>query len=302
VLTLLSFKLLNNSEAANVITTLPEGYPQTDFYGDTIGNGAAAGAVQSTASGYYLELGVINSSGGSISSTPEPDADGLVPAGTVTLTANPAVGYVLNWLVNGIAYGSATPLSLSITGNTTVQAMFGKLVTVTDFTDTAESATTTGTLRYALTNVEDRGIIRFTGVTAGTTTIQLGSALPDVSKNVTIEGNGVTLTRSAAWTETSYTSQLLRIYSGSAAITVNISRVHFKDGRTVYDGAAIYNNGETVNLESCIFSGNQTSDIYAYGGAVYNVGTNATMSVKGCTFYNNSSGYCGGRFTTEVVR
>jgi hypothetical protein len=294
----LSFRLLENSEAANVITTLPAGYPQTDFYGDAIADGAAAGAVQSavSGSGYYFELGVNESSWGSVSVTPAPDAEGIVPAGTVTLTASPAEGYdLINWLVNGAAYGSANPLSFTIAASTNVQAVFGRVVTVTNFTDATGSDATPGTLRYALTNAQDWDIIRFTGLTAGTTTIELGSALPQITKSVTIEGNGVTLTRSASWTATGNDTQLLRInafdsVSGSSfdIKVVNISRVHFKNGRATSSGAAIYNDGGiTVNLESCIFSGNETSQFNANGGAIYSRGKD--MSVKGCTFYNNRS-------------
>ena len=43
-----TFKLVSSSEAANVITTLPEGYPTVDFYGSAITASAAAGAVQAT--------------------------------------------------------------------------------------------------------------------------------------------------------------------------------------------------------------------------------------------------------------
>jgi predicted outer membrane repeat protein len=162
-------------------------------------------------------------------------------------------------------------------------------IQVTDFTDTANSATTQGTLRYALTNGPDEDVIRFTAVTAGTTTIALGSALPQVTRSITIEGNGVTLTPGAGWTSNA-SSQLLRIYNSDAAITVNISRVHFEDGRaTTGAGAAVYNNGETVNLESCIFSGNRVTS--GNGGAIYNAGT---MSIKGCTFYDNTTPGSGG--------
>jgi predicted outer membrane repeat protein len=115
--------------------------------------------------------------------------------------------------------------------------------------------------------------------------------LPYVEKNLTIEGNGVTLTPSAAWT--GYGSQMLWI--AVSGITVNISRVHFKNGRAMSDGAAIYNRSGTVNLESCIFSGNMVTSSSGYGGAIYN---NGTMNVKGCTFYNNSSAYRGGAIYT----
>jgi hypothetical protein len=289
-----SFKLTSGSGAGAVITTLPTGYPAADFYGAAISSGAAAGAVQSAASGYVLDFSVNNSSMGSVSATPAPDAEGLVPAGTVSLTASPAEGHeLLYWLVNGVKAGSANPLSRSISAYTTIQAVFYRPVTVTAFTDAAGSATTPGTLRYALTNAQDGDVIRFTGVTAGTTTIELGSALPDVTKSVTIEGNGVTLTRSAAWTETINDPQLLYISNSSGP--VNISRVHFKNGRATSYGPAIYHGGKTVNLESCIFSGNQSSS--GSGGAIYNIGT---MNIKGSTFYNNSTAGSGGAIYNSI--
>ena len=65
------------------------------------------------------------------------------------------------------------------------------------------------TLRYALTNAQDGDIIRFSGVTAGTSVIEVTSALPQITKSITIEGNGVTLTRADSWTDTNSTSQLL---------------------------------------------------------------------------------------------
>jgi hypothetical protein len=294
-----SFKLVSGSGAANVITSLPAGYPSVDFYGNGLAAGAAAGAVQSAVSGsgyYYLELSVNDASRGSISADPVPDADGIVPAGTVAITASPQSGYdIAYWLVNGAKARPANPLNLTLTEHTTVQAVFSRLVTVNNFSD----STSAGTLRDALTNAQDGDIIRFSGVSAGTTAIQLTSALPELSKNITIEGNGVTLTRNASWTTTSNTSQLLYVYNSSADITVNISRVHFKNGRATTHGAAIRNDGETVNLESCVFSGNQainSNNVYG-GGAIYS-GDYGTMSVKGCTFYNNSAGFFGGAIFT----
>jgi predicted outer membrane repeat protein len=86
-------------------------------------------------------------------------------------------------------------------------------------------------------------------------------------------------------------SQMLVLNTADA--TVNISGVHFKDGRATGYGAAIWINAGAVNLESCIFSGNQTTSIGAYGGAIYKAGSQ-TLTVKGCTFYGNSSGTYGG--------
>ena len=78
-------------------------------------------------------------------------------------------------------------------------------------------------------------------------------------------------------------------------ITVNISRVHFKNARTANYGGAISTGGGTVNVESCIFSGHQTTGT-GIGGAIHNSGT---MNIKGCTFYNNSSAYLGGAISNN---
>jgi hypothetical protein len=154
-------------------------------------------------------------------------------------------------------------------------------VSVTSSADSTAAATTPGTLRYALTNAQDGDVISI----ASGLTIQLTDALPQITKSITIEGNGLTLTRAASWTSTGDTSQLLLINSNTAV--VNISRVWFKDGRATDRGAAIYIIYGTLTLESCIFSGNQTPDTYASGGAICK--TNGTLTVKGCTFYQNSA-------------
>jgi hypothetical protein len=161
--------------------------------------------------------------------------------------------------------------------------VFNRAVTVTNFSG---SSTTSGTLRYALTNAQDGDVITFSVVTPGTTEIPLTGALPEITKSITLKGNGITLTRAATWTDN--TSQLLRITNTTAE--VKISRVHFKDGLAAGNGAAIRNSG-ILTLESCIFSGNSTISIAAYGGAVYSTNT---LTVRGCTFYDNTSPYSGG--------
>jgi predicted outer membrane repeat protein len=270
-----TFKPLSGSGASNVIGTLPTGYPGLDFYGNPISNGAAAGAVQgSTASGYYLELSVNNSLAGD-AAVSGPDEDGLT-SGPITLTASPNPGYDFSyWLVNGVQTTSAPA---SISGHTWVQAVFNRPVTVDVFTDGTNSATTPGTLRYALTNAQNGDIINFNGVNAGTTTIELESALPPV-KNITINGNGVTLTPASSWTTYPSTGGLLCI--SGAAEEAKISRVHFKNGRAAQGGAIM--NGGILTLESCIFSGNQGT---GGGGAIH---TQNTLTIRGCTFYGNTA-------------
>jgi hypothetical protein len=278
-----TFKLLAGSGAGDKLpsnlSALPD-YPDTDFYGNPINSLGAAGAVQDTVSGagYYLDLSVNNSLGGSVTVSASPDADGLYPPGS-SLTASAYSGRDFGyWLVNGGKAGTAPTL----TDHTKVQAVFTRPVTVNVFTDGSGSATTTGTLRYALTNAEDGDIISMSGGTAGTTKIELGSALPEITKSLTIEGGGVTLTPAASWTA-SATSQLLRITVATAE--VQIRRLHFKDGQATEDGGAIYNTGP-LTLESCIFSGNEVTASNVSGGAIR---SNNTLTIRGCTFYGNAA-------------
>jgi predicted outer membrane repeat protein len=289
-----SFRLFSGSPATGIITILPSEYPDVDFYGDPITNGAAAGAVQSTASGsgYILDVTVNNSASGSLDVIPPPDADGFV-SGVVTLTATPAAGqyYLAYWLVNGNKADNTNPLQFTITDHTWVQAVFSRLIIVDNFSDASGSATVQGTLRHALTNAENGDIIFLSGVTPGQSVIELTSRLPDITRGITIEGTGVTLTRNTSWTTESTTSQLMYI-SGSSTV-VTISRVWFKDGRATY-GAAVYNSGGNLTLESCIFSGNRSGDS---GGAIMSYG--GPLNVKGCTFYGNSSRNYGGAIYNE---
>jgi hypothetical protein len=212
----------------------------------------------------------------------------------VTITATVAEGYQLGyWLVDGTNAGSTNPLQLTLTKHTFVQAVFESVLVVDNFT--SDSETVERTLRYAIANAQNGDIIRLDGVTPGETVIELTSRLPNITKTITIEGNGVTITRAATWATTNTTSQMM--YINNAAAEVTISQVWFKDGRATSYGGAININAGTVNLESCIFSGNQTTGDYARGGAIYLGSGTLDVNVKGCTFYNNSSssnGYGGG--------
>jgi hypothetical protein len=141
------------------------------------------------------------------------------------------------------------------------------------------AATTAGTLRYALTNAQADDIIVFRGAIAGETAIGLTSALPTITKNMVIEGNGVVLTHSTM-------SEFNALYVNTPAVAT-IRRLHFSGGRAASYGGAIRNAGN-LTLESCIFSGNRTSGIgtTGSGGAIYNT---SVLTVRGCTFYGNNT-------------
>ena len=105
---------------------------------------------------------------------------------------------------------------------------------------------------------------------------------------MTIEGNGVVITKDPSWTLVNSASQLLQVNSSTAV--VRIIRIHFKNGEASDYGGAMDNRG-ILTLESCIFSGNKTTSPIAFGGAIYNAGT---LAIRGCTFHANSSPYQGG--------
>jgi hypothetical protein len=301
-----TFKIPSGSTAAGMLSSLPEGYPTTDFYGKTIGSGGQAGAVQTvTASGkYFLGYSANNGQFGSVSVTSGSLDDDSMAAvnSSITLKANPekagaGMQYDFQyWLYDGQKV-TTNPYTITMTGDTVIQAVFSlaRVVNVFDPAPNVDSATSPGTLRYALTKADAGDVIRFTGVTPGTTTVTLASVLPQITKNLTIEGNGVTLTRAANWTA-SETSQLLFI--NSETVVVSISRVHFKNGLASFRGGAIRNIGD-LTLESCVFSGNRNSSANAYagGGAIHSMkpftGSNM-LTIRGCTFYENSATTNGG--------
>jgi hypothetical protein len=165
------FKVPSGSPAAQRLPNpLPAGYPTEDFYGRPVSAGGTAGAVQAVAahgSGYYyLDLRVNDSQRGSVSTNPNPDADGLYSNNTsVTLTATPkAASYSFAyWLHDGTKI-TANPYTAAITAHTRIQAVFGRMLTVDAFSDEPGSDTTPGTLRYALTNAQDGDVIIINGV------------------------------------------------------------------------------------------------------------------------------------------
>jgi hypothetical protein len=259
---------------------LPEDYPTVDFYGQPISGGGAAGAVQAlTSSGYsWLGLSVNNSLLGSVSANPAPDEDGMVPNGSVTITARPSEGYSFEyWLQDGVKTTTANPYTLTINAHTRIEAVFGRVVTVNSLIDGAGSASQT-TLRYALTNAQDGDIIRVNGPGV----IELASPLPYIAKDLSIEGNGITLTRAASWTVIDNDSPPLIIGINTE---VKISRVHFKDGRSTASAGAIINFGN-LTLETCIF--------HSTSAVVGAINSSNTLTIKGCTFYGNTASSTGG--------
>jgi hypothetical protein len=280
----ISFKpikgLVPEISVEGIISAKPEGYPETDFHGIPIpAANAAAGAVQTATGGTGYVLDYVPVGPGMVEvSNVTVDADGLTTgAATLTAQANPN-GIFEHWTINGEDAGQSLELAVTMDGHKTVRAVFSYSLTVVSALDNGP-----GTLREVLGNAYDGGTV----VLPEGETITLSSPLPQITTNITIEGNGATLTQNGF--TASNTSQLLRIASGK---TVSISRIHFTRGRAVDYGAAIDNRG-TLTLESCVFTDNATSVNLAYGGAIYT--TTGSLTVLGCTFYGNAAGVTTGQ-------
>jgi hypothetical protein len=285
-ITPVSFKPLPGSAAIGAVTAKPAVYPEYDFYGTAIpAVNAAAGAVQGiAAAGYYLDYSALNGTVSVAAGSAAPDGDGICsPGSSVSLEAVPDSGYTFYyWTVNGVRQGTQSPankITLTMDGHRTVRAVCVRSVIVNSAADSGA-----GSLREALSNAEDYDLITLDPSLTGQT-IALTSRLPAITKIITIEGNGVTLSGSGIPAGSS--SQIMAITGGE----VILRRLHFKDGRAADNGGAIHKTGGTANLESCIFSGNRTTASLAYGGAIYNQGA---LTVSGCTFSGNTTNYRGG--------
>jgi hypothetical protein len=275
----LNFKPIAGGDVLSVIGARPWGYPETDFYGAAVPvTHAAAGAAQTATAGtgYFLDYasqgpGAVSASGGAM------DDDGLLSVGSsITLTAHQtgAKGTFMHWTIDGSEVDRQSPpdqLVVIMDDHKTVRAVF-----YTQVTSAGNSGT--GSLREVLEAAAGGdGIILPAGQT-----ITLTSPLPEITRNIAINGNGATLTQSGL------SSPLLQINSNVAE--VRVSRLHFKGGRVSASGGAIYNNGGILTLESCVFTDNQAGN----GGALYILGSTASVTVSGCTFYGNSATARGG--------
>jgi hypothetical protein len=163
-------------------------------------------------------------------------------------------------------------------------------------TDTNDSGA--GSLRQAIADVPNGGTVQ-TELPAGSV-IALNSTIDSIKKSLVIEGNGVTLTRSALWVPGA--DSLLRNGLGETALTV--TRMHFKNAESSGNGTAIRWDAP-LTLKSCIFSDNVNNSAIARAAAIYKAEGDALIS--GCTFYNNIAnnsavvGFGGGGMTLTLI-
>ena len=138
-------------------------------------------------------------------------------------------------------------------------------------TNTADSGA--GSLRQAILDANvSPGADTITFTVSGT--ITLGSALPAITDDLTIDGTGQSLTVDGA-----STYQVMSINSGK---TVTLKALTIAHGSTNASGGGVINNG-TLNVSNSTFSANSAS----YAGAIYNQG--GTLTVTDSTFSGNVS-------------
>jgi len=152
-------------------------------------------------------------------------------------------------------------------------------VATINVTSTADSGA--GTLRQAITDLNaltGSHTITFTGLTG---TITLASALPALTKSMTITGPGLSsLTISG--------NNLYRVFNLNASLTFSISGLTIANGRATGTypatiGAGIFNSGSTLTVSNCTFNGCYATNV---GGAIYSGGQ---FSVTNCTFASNTA-------------
>ena len=190
-----------------------------------------------------------------------------------------------------LAAGLPTPnrIVAEYAGDALFASSSATIFTVTSSTDVATDPTFTGSLRYAIAQVDasdsTTNTIKFSPAVSGQT-ITLTSPLPQITNNVMILGTvstGTTVSGNNQY-------QVFNIASGKSVtisdLTITSGRSVTKPGVTIDQGSATpgggIENAGTLNVLSCMLSSN-TADT---GGAIDNSGT---LSVTSSTFSNNSA-------------
>ena len=167
-------------------------------------------------------------------------------------------------------------LALGI-GLAAMHALAQTTYTVTDLTD---SATDTGSIRYAVNQVDAGGggdTIVFSGAgAAGVITLTNGSLT--ISQSVTITGPGANLLTISG-------GGAVTVLTISSAATVSISGLTISNGASSISGGGVLNSG-ALTVSNSTFSGNSTSSGNG-GGGIYNGGA---LTVSNSTFSGNSAG------------
>jgi CSLREA domain-containing protein len=124
--------------------------------------------------------------------------------------------------------------------------------------------------------------------------IDLLSALPNLSSNITIQGPGANvLTVERSHADGTPDFRIFTVSNGTrSGPTVTISGLSIANGLPADNGGGILNDHGTLTVESCAFGHNSASS----GGGIYNDSSFgiATLSIIRSTFSHNSAGRIGG--------
>jgi hypothetical protein len=151
-----------------------------------------------------------------------------------------------------------------------------------------DDTTANGTLRWAITQANATAGGIYDTITFGVDgTITLSSALPQITQNVTITGNGRTQTIIDG-------NNLYRIFNVPSGRSLTVSNMTLKQGQNVY-GGLIYNSQGTViatNLRFTAMTG---------GSAVWNNAAGSRAVYTNCTFDYLSIGIGGDHGSTPQL-
>jgi predicted outer membrane repeat protein len=119
-------------------------------------------------------------------------------------------------------------------------------------------------------------------------TYRLTAALPTVSQNLTILGNGATLQRSDAPATPAFT--ILSVDAGTLAVTA----LNFTNGA----GAIAATENASITVHGGMFTGNHAAN----GGAINSTTGQGSLTVTGATFTGNTATQAGGAiYTSEAA-
>jgi CSLREA domain-containing protein len=165
-------------------------------------------------------------------------------------------------------------------------------IVVNDAGDTTGACATTGlgtcTLRDAITYANSNGVADTITFSISNATIALGSTLPTISEDLTIDGTVQNIT-----IDGQNNVQIMRTAFSSLTLNVTALRLirgNFSTGGTS-GGAIEVNSNANLNVTGCTFVGNNSVDA---GGAIYAAGV-GTLTVTNSTFSSNfANGQNGG--------
>ena len=193
---------------------------------------------------------------------------------------------------------NATLTSGAGTFSATLKTPGNQTITATDtvnpsITGTSGDISVTGPVSLVVTTLADSGagslraaINNANASSSGATitfnvtgTINLLSALPEITQSVTITGPGASSLAIDG-------GGAVQVFNVGSSITVSISGLTIQNGLGNASGGGGVANSGTLTLSSCVVAGNAIASGFGMGGAIYNLGT---LTINQCTVANNTA-------------